>query len=243
MDCSNIIQGKKSWGCIAHNGFGSKESAATSTIMELLSSVSGNQVENWETFHLRWINCLPKQKETPLILINGNTEMHKLIVQDEDEIDGACAPNTAGAALSKQPRLAAAPSEPSHDSWSTAWFPCCDFHSQKQDLGMIHNDVSKAIFEDAPDGTGWAEPTGPARLENHRRNLWHKQSPSHVPVPAQPSAGSDPVPSPTSEPPSMAQPRSPRAPQPRAGSREGWWLLSSFSGSGCMSLRTFFSLA
>lgn len=46
MDCSNIIQGKKSWGCIAHNGFGSKESAATSTIMELLSSVSGNQVEN-----------------------------------------------------------------------------------------------------------------------------------------------------------------------------------------------------
>lgn len=53
--------------------------------MELLSSISVNQVESRETFHLRWINCLPKQKETPLILINGSAEMHKLIVQDVDE--------------------------------------------------------------------------------------------------------------------------------------------------------------
>lgn len=97
---------------------------------------------------------------------------------------------------------------------------------------MIHSEVSKAIIEDAPDGTGWAEPAGPARLENHRRNLWHKQSPSHVPVPAQPSAGPDPVPSPvpspTAEPPSTAQPWWPRAPQPRAGSREGCWLSLQF---------------
>lgn len=54
-------------------------------IMELLSSISVNQVESRETFHLRWINCLPKQKETPLILLNGSAEMHKLIVQDVDE--------------------------------------------------------------------------------------------------------------------------------------------------------------
>lgn len=53
--------------------------------MELLGSISVNQVESRETFHLRWINCLPKQKETPLILINGNAEVHKLIAQDVDK--------------------------------------------------------------------------------------------------------------------------------------------------------------
>lgn len=114
MNAYNIIQWKKSSGYV-YNGFSSKESAATSSIMELLSYIYVNQTESWETFRLQWINCLPKQKETPLILINDKAEMRRLVIQ-------------VGSAGWGQKRVLAQPVCPRHGSRSperAAWAGSC----------------------------------------------------------------------------------------------------------------------
>lgn len=233
MDCSNTVQWKKSWGYIVYNGFSSEESAATSAIMELLSSIFVNQVGSRETLHLRWINCLPKQKEPPLILTSGSAEMHRMWTRTQRRRlcpkHGSCSPEPTAQAGSSPPSPATAPeTQPDFHAMISAgrnrievWFiPRCPMRFSK-------------MLQVAQAGGS------PARQENHSRETWHTQSPRHIPGPAQPSGGWFLSPSPTSEPPSMTQ--LPRAPQPCSGSarrekpvlwltgsRAGWWLSRQF---------------
>lgn len=108
---------------------------------------------------------------------------------------------------------------------------------------MIHSETSKAIFEDAADGTGWGRAHGAGQAgEPQEGNTTHTESPRHVPVPAQPWSGLDPVTQLHSRA-SIHGPALPRASRPcswfrsrpelggknpSCGSREGLWLSVQF---------------
>lgn len=59
---------------------------------------------------------------------------------------------------------------------------------------MIHNEMSKAILEDASDGTRWSRDRGAVQAGRTAGGKHDTRNPRHIPVPAHPTAGPDPVP-------------------------------------------------
>jgi len=59
---------------------------------------------------------------------------------------------------------------------------------------MIHNEMSKVILEDASDGMRWGRRSGAVQTGRTAGGKHDTRYPRHVPVPAHPMAGTDPVP-------------------------------------------------